>query len=110
MQTGAQNTTRMKDMINYKLIRERRWSEFLRSLSVGNYTVPFSDIRAIRSMTVVAYKFNSDNESDIIYNFTVNKLNKTVTIKVMPREDARVIRANGYDPEQEKHGYYEAEN
>lgn len=94
----------MKDIIDYSLIRDRRWSEFLRSLGTGNYTIPLPDVKAIRSMTVVAYNFNSDNESDVIYNFTVNKRNRTVTIKVLPRDNARCIRANGYAQEQKEKG------
>lgn len=83
----------MKNVINYDLISERRWTEFLNSLKVGNYTIQMPDNRASRSMKTTAYTINAYGESENVFNFSENKRTRTLTIKVIPRGEARVSRA-----------------
>ena len=84
----------MKNPVNYDLVERKRWTEFLTSLPVGTHTVPFPDVKAIRSCKVSAYNINSDGESENCYYFTVNKKNKMVTIKVVPRTETTVDRSS----------------
>ena len=83
----------MKNIVNYELIREKKWTEFLKSLPIGNYTIQMDDNKSIHSMKVVAYSINSDGDSENIYNFSVSKRTRTLTIKVIPRGEERVIRS-----------------
>lgn len=83
----------MKNIVNYELIREKKWTEFLKSLPIGNYTIQMDDNKSIHSMKVVAYSINSDGNSENIYNFSVSKRTRTLTIKVIPRGEERVIRS-----------------
>lgn len=95
MQSGAfKYNHQMKDIVNYELIREKKWTELLKSLPVGHYTIQMEDKKAISSMKAVAYSINSDGDSENIYNFTVSKRTRTLTIKVIPRGEERVIRSN----------------
>lgn len=83
----------MKDVINYDLIKERKWKSFLLSLPVGNYSITMPDVKAMKSCKVTGYDLNSDGENPNVYYFSLNKKHKMFTIKVVPRSEARISRS-----------------
>lgn len=65
----------------YSLINQKKWTEFLVSLSVGSHKIAFPTIADIKSCKAVAYSINSD-KTGRRYNFNVDKDEKTAVITV----------------------------
>lgn len=65
----------------HKLIKERRWTELLRGLELGENELAFDSVQDIASCKAIAYSMNSDR-SGRIYNFRVNKGDKKAVIIV----------------------------
>lgn len=65
----------------YDLISKRRWTEFLKSLEVGESSFAFPSVADIHSCKAIGYSLNSDGLGRT-YNFNVNKAEKKVIITV----------------------------
>lgn len=59
-------------MIDYKLVDQGKWTDFLNSLEAGIFTVRFPSLEAIKSCKAVAYDINS-NKRGRTYAFSVDK-------------------------------------
>ena len=59
-------------MIDYKLVDQGKWTDFLNSLEPGVYTVRFPSLQAIKSCKAIAYDINSDKR-ERAYAFRVDK-------------------------------------
>ena len=71
----------MESFEHYALINNKRWTEFLNSLEVGEHTFTFPSIPDIKSCKAIAYDINS-NKIGRAYYFNVVKDEKKVTITV----------------------------
>ena len=71
----------MEAFEHYALINEKRWTEFLHSLPVGEHIFTFPSIPDIKSCKAIAYDINS-NKTGRAYYFNVVKSEKKVTITV----------------------------
>lgn len=65
----------------YSLINQKKWTEFLHSLNVGEHTFVFPSVGDIKSCKAVAYSLNSDKIGRSYY-FNVNKFEKKVIITI----------------------------
>lgn len=65
----------------YKLINQKRWTEFLKSLEEGEHTFSFPSVTDIWTCKALAYKYNTDKIGKI-YRFHVDKDELKVVIKV----------------------------
>ena len=72
----------MEAFEHYSLINNKRWTEFLNSLEVGEHTFTFPSVPDIRSCKSVAYDINS-SKTGRAYYFKVNKDEKKVVISVV---------------------------
>ncbi len=72
----------MQTFEQYSLINNKRWTELLNSLEVGEHTFTFPSIPDIRSCKAVAYDINS-NKTGRAYYFNVEKSEKKVVITVV---------------------------
>ena len=66
----------------YDLINKRKWTEFLKSLELGESTFAFPSVADIHSCKAIGYSLNSDGLGRSYY-FNVNKSEKKVVIKVV---------------------------
>jgi len=66
----------------YGLILNKKWTDFLKSLEVGEHTFTFPSIPDIKSCKATAYDINS-NKTGRAYYFNVVKDEKKVTITVV---------------------------
>jgi len=64
-----------------ELMSESKWTDMLKELSVGEHTLSFPSVDAIKSCKAVAYSINSDKVGRR-YTFNVDKGERVVTIKV----------------------------
>lgn len=71
----------MDTFILNKLIAERKWTEFLKALPIGETKVGFQEIADIKSCKAIAYDINSD-KTGRRYTFNVNKDEKSAIINV----------------------------
>lgn len=72
----------MEAFEQYSLINQKRWTELLGSLEVGEHTFTFPSIPDIKSCKAIAYNINSDKTGRAYY-FNVNKDEKRVVITVV---------------------------
>ena len=72
----------MEAFEQYSLINNKRWTEFLKSLEVGEHVFTFPSVPDIRSCKSVAYDINS-SKTGRAYYFGVNKDEKKVVITVV---------------------------
>ena len=72
-------------MIDYKLVDQGKWTDFLNSLLPGVSTVKVPSIEAIKSFKAVAYDINSDKRGRA-YAFRVNKdtCSAEITVTITP--------------------------
>ena len=72
-------------MIDYKLVDQGKWTDFLNSLEAGIYTVRFASLEAIKSCKAVAYDINSDKRGRT-YAFSVDKgtCSAEITVTITP--------------------------
>jgi hypothetical protein len=66
-----------------RLIADKEWTKMLKSLPEGEHTLPFRDVKDIRSCKAIAYDINSNGPSGRKYYFNVDKRNLTVRIRVL---------------------------
>ena len=71
----------METFNQYALIEQKKWTDFLKSLDLGEHSFLFPSIPDIHSCKAVGYSLNSDGLGRI-YNFNVNKSERKVTINV----------------------------
>ena len=71
----------METFERYKLIIEKRWTEFLKSLEVGVHTFSFPTIGHIKSCKTIGYNLTTDKLGRE-YRFKVNKDERKVEITV----------------------------
>lgn len=71
----------MEQFEQYSLINQKKWTELLRSLDVGEHTFVFPSIPDIKSLKTIGYIINSDKVGRV-YGFNVNKGEKKVRITV----------------------------
>lgn len=71
----------METFEQYKLINQKRWTEFLKSLDVGVHTFTFPSVADIKSCKAIAYSLNSDMLGRAYY-FNVDKKEKQAVITV----------------------------
>ena len=67
-----------------RLLRERRWTEFLASLPAGASSFVFGTPRDIESCQAVAWRLNARGESGRRYSFTTNYAQRSAAIVVTP--------------------------
>lgn len=72
----------MQTFEQYSLINNKKWTEFLNSLEVGEHTFTFPSVPDIRSCKSVAYDINSSKMGRSYY-FNVDKAEKKVIITVV---------------------------
>lgn len=65
----------------YSLINQKRWTDFLKGLDIGEHTFSFPSIADIKSCKSVAYTLNTDRLGRI-YGFEVDKGEKKAVITV----------------------------
>ncbi len=65
----------------YSLINQKKWTEFLGALPVGEHKMAFPSVAAIKSCKAVAYSINSDKIGRR-YTFNVNKDERYAIITV----------------------------
>ena len=71
----------MEQFEQYSLINQKRWTELLKSLDVGEHTFVFPSIPDIKSCKTIGYIINSDRTGRV-YGFNINKPEKKVRITV----------------------------
>lgn len=65
----------------YSLIEQRKWTEFLKNLELGEHTFLFPSISDIKSCKAIGYDINSDGVGRK-YFFSVEKQERKLTITV----------------------------
>lgn len=71
----------METFEQYTLINQKKWTELLKGLEVGEHTFAFPSIADIKSCKAVAYTLNTDRLGRT-YGFSVNKAERKVTITI----------------------------
>lgn len=67
------------------LVDNKKWSLLLKCLDVGETTITFPDILAIKSFKTMAYDYNACRTTNNNYSLAIDKANLCVTIKTTPR-------------------------
>lgn len=70
----------------YNLVAQKKWTEFLGELPVGETKIGFPSVPDIKSCKAIAYSINSD-KTRRRYTFKVDKDERSAVIKVEVRED-----------------------
>ena len=78
----------MNTELNYDLLEQRRWREFLSTIPKDRkqFDVSFVDINSLKSFKTCAYELNSDRILDYTISLSVNKERLTITVTVTPKE------------------------
>lgn len=71
----------MEAFEQYRLINQKRWTDFLKSLPLGESIFTFPSIPDIHSCKAIGYKLNTD-ELGRTYYFSVDKAERKVTVTV----------------------------
>lgn len=68
----------------YRLINEKRWTELLKGLEVGEHTITFPSLNDIHSCKAIAYSLNSDKLGRE-YRFNVAKDSRLVLLTIIQK-------------------------
>ena len=71
----------MEAHIQYGLINQKKWTDLLKGMEVGEHTFTFPSREDIHSFRSIAYKLNTDRLGRH-YSISADKADMIVTIKV----------------------------